>query len=246
LIVEPREQLLHSLKPPLGLGLMCKPPRAGASKTRLAASIGAAKAAALSRAFLEDCAATCLAAAELALLAPTAFYRPDDAGDEIRALLGSRWRPVFCDAGELGATMLAALAALLEETPEGAIIMGADIPLITPQAIMAAAQALRTGHERSIVITPSIDGGYCLIGIRSVAAAAPLFAPMPWSTSQVFEETMARAARAKLDVGVMPPERDIDDQADLAWLEAEFRRQALGAKATRAALATLSGQAESP
>lgn len=40
----------------IGLGLMCKPPRPGVTKTRLAAAIGPEAAATLSQAFLEDCA----------------------------------------------------------------------------------------------------------------------------------------------------------------------------------------------
>ena len=60
----------------IGLGLMCKPPRPGATKTRLARSVGSAQAARLSRAFLIDCASTARDAADRAGLATVAFYRP--------------------------------------------------------------------------------------------------------------------------------------------------------------------------
>jgi uncharacterized protein len=228
---------------------MCKAPRSGSSKTRLSAALGADAAAALSRAFLEDCAGAGLAAARQSQAVAMAFYRPADAQEEIMALLGSGWTCAFCDHGDLGATMLAALGALLAKAADGAIIMGADIPLITPADILSAARALRAGGARRVVIIPSVDGGYCLIGIRSIAAAAPLFEPMAWSTPQVLRETLRRARQAKLDVTVLPPQRDIDDLADLDWLQAELRRQAdearqtgataLGAAATRAALARL-------
>lgn len=223
----------------LGLGLMCKPPRPGTSKTRLATSIGDEAAAALSRAFLQDSARACRRAAAAQGLATTAFYRPADAGEEIEALLGPGWSPQFCDHGDLGATMLAALAALLGITPGGAMIMGADIPLITPAEIEAAAQVLLQGHARSVVIIPSVDGGYSLIGITCAEAAAPLFAPMPWSTPDVLVQTLARAEAAGLEVTLMPPQRDIDDQADLDWLRATLPTQKDGAEATRAALARL-------
>lgn len=231
---------------PLGLGLMCKPPRPGTSKTRLAASVGHEAAAALSRAFLLDCAAACRRAAAAQGLATTAFYRPADAHEEMKTLLGPGWLPQFCDHGDLGATMLAALAALLRNTPAGAMIMGADIPLITPAEIAAAAQVLRQGHARSVVIIPSVDGGYSLIGTGCAEAAAPLFAPLLWSTPDVLSQTLARAEAAGLEVTLMTPQRDIDDQEDLDWLRTTLPERKEGAEATRAALARLASPETRP
>jgi rSAM/selenodomain-associated transferase 1 len=224
---------------PIGLGLMCKPPRPGATKTRLAATIGAAAAARLSRAFLEDCAGAALAAAGSSRLEPVAFYRPADAAAELGAVLGPAWLLQHADAGDLGATMLDALRRLLLRCPGGAMVMGADMPMIAAGAIAAAARILRQGDERSVVIIPSDDGGYCLIGVRSAAAAAPLFAPMVWSTSGVLEETLRRAQHAGLDPHLLPAERDIDEAADLDWLRAELGRVAGLAPATRRALASV-------
>ncbi|OYX02165.1 MAG: hypothetical protein B7Z14_04145, partial [Bosea sp. 32-68-6] len=170
---------------PIGFGLMCKPPRPGAAKTRLAAAIGPDRAARLARAFLEDCAAAAVAAARLQRLDRAAFFRPADAATEIGAILGPGWPLEFADAGDLGGTMRDVLARLLQRCPGGAIIMGADVPLITGEVIAASARSLREGDGRRIVLIPSEDGGYCLIGLRSLQAAAALFDPMPWSTSAV-------------------------------------------------------------
>jgi rSAM/selenodomain-associated transferase 1 len=226
----------------IGLGLMCKPPRPGATKTRLAAGIGSFAAARLSGAFLQDCAATALAATGRCGLDPIAFYRPADAGEELVAILGPRWRVVCADSGELGATMLDVLRVLLARYPAGAMVMGADMPLITVEAIAAAALALREGDERSVAIIPSNDGGYCLIGVRSVTATAPLFAPMAWSTATVLDETLRRARHHGLAVTLLPPQHDIDELADLDWLKRELHTQPEAAPATRAALASLDGE----
>lgn len=225
----------------LGLGLMCKPPRPGTTKTRLAASVGATRAARLSRAFLQDCAQAALEAADLFQLKAMAFYRPADAGHEVAEVLGPRWPLVHADAGELGATMLDVLRQLLESCPAGAMIMGADVPLISGTDIVQAARCLRQGDERSLVIIPSVDGGYCLIGARSAQIAAPLFAPMAWSTSTVLDETLARAALTGLEATVLPPQRDIDDINDLEWLRDRLRTIPHGASATRLALAAMTG-----
>lgn len=228
---------------PIGLGLMCKPPRPGTTKTRLAASIGPAAAARLSRAFLQDCAATARDAAEDCRLVPTAFYRPAGAAGELAPILGPRWPLVFADAGDLGATMLDVLGQLLARCPAGAMVMGADVPTIGREAIATAARSLRDGSERGVTIVPSIDGGYCLIGIRSLEATAPLFAPMAWSTPGVLDETVRRADRHGLDVTVLQAQRDIDEAGDLAWLRRELAARPDIAPASRAALASIDGGA---
>lgn len=225
---------------PIGFGLMCKPPRPGAAKTRLAAAIGPHKAARLARAFLEDCAAAAVAAARLQRLDLAAFFRPADAASEIGAILGPGWPLEFADAGDLGTTMHDVLARLLQRCPGGAIIMGADVPLITGEVIAASARSLGEDDDRRIVLVPSVDGGYCLIGVRSLEAAAPLFDSMPWSTSDVLRETLIRAEAARLTVHMLPPQRDIDEAVDLDWLLSSLASGSAGAAFTRAALAGMS------
>lgn len=231
--------LMTSPLSPLGLGLMCKPPRPGATKTRLAASLGTSHAARLSRAFLQDCAHAALEAADLCQLKTMAFYRPADGAHELGEVLGPDWPLVHADAGDLGETMLNILRQLQGNCPAGALVMGADLPLISAADIAQAARCLREGDARSVVTIPSVDGGYCLIGVRSVDAAAPLFAPMAWSTSSVLDETLARAAASGLKPTVLPPQRDIDDINDLHWLRHKLKTVSHGAPATRAALAAL-------
>lgn len=227
------------IEPPLGLGLMCKPPRPGATKTRLAASIGAHAAERLSGAFLKDCAAAALGAAQAGGLETMAFFRPADAGEELSALLGPRWPVAYADAGDLGATMLQVLRLQLARCPAGAMVMGADMPLITPRAILAAARGLRLGDAGRVAIIPSRDGGYCLIGVRSADRAAPLFARMTWSTPDVLDETLRRARDNGLTAEVLQPERDIDEVADLDWLRHELQADPRAAPATWAALLSL-------
>jgi glycosyltransferase A (GT-A) superfamily protein (DUF2064 family) len=221
----------------LGFGLMCKPPRPGATKTRLARAVGARVAAQLSQAFLEDCARSARQAARTVPLGTMAFHRPADAADELGAILGPEWELAHADRGDLGATMLDALGRLLARWPCGAMIMAADVPLIDPGTIAAAARVLRDGSERSVAIVPSLDGGYCLIGVRSAAAAAPLFAPMAWGGADVLGGTLERAEIFGLSATLLPAQRDIDDGQDLAWLRAEIEARPEAAPATHRALA---------
>jgi hypothetical protein len=219
----------------IGIGLMCKPPRPGASKTRLAATLGATAAAALARAFLIDTAATITDVARADGLVRKAFFRPSDAGAEIRDIIGPEWPLAVCDAGDLGASMREALEDLLIEAPAGAIVIGADLPDLPASAIARAAAALRAGDARTVVAGPTADGGYYLIGLKDMRAA-PLLAPMAWSTPTVMAETRRRAAAHDLHLVEIEPWHDIDEAADLARIASAPRG---AASATRAALGVL-------
>lgn len=227
----------HEL-PAIGIGLMCKPPRAGVSKTRLAKSIGSINAAKLARAFLQDTAHTIQTVGLNIVRHRIAFYRPEDASNEIADIIGEGWIRVFCDAGDLGASMFEALEKLLEEAPGGAILLGADLPTLPQGYIEEAMALLGKAADHAVVLGPSFDGGYYLIGIRS-ALAAPLFEPMPWSTPQVLSETLRRASDHGLVVHTLPIWRDIDDENDLDWLIASLKASEGNAPATRAALSAI-------
>ncbi len=233
-------------EPRIGLGLMCKPPRPGATKTRLARSIGAIAAARLSRALLEDAARAARDAAAKAGVATVAFYRPADAAGELGAILGPDWDLIHADHGDLGATMREALAQILARCPDGALLMGADVPLIDGAAIVAAAGILHHGSARDVAVIPSPDGGYCLIGVRCAAITAPLFAPMAWGGPDVMAQTLRRADAHGLTLRLLPPQRDIDDADDLAWLACELAAKPEAAPATRAALAGLATTRSGP
>lgn len=227
----------------IGLGLMCKPPRPGTSKTRLAASIGPDAAARLSRAFLEDCARSAGEAAAIARLVTRAFIRPEDGRQELAAILGPDWPLTYADAGDLGTTMIEVLEELLAECPAGAMIMGADMPLMGKGTLVEAAEALRAIGPDGVVIVPSADGGYCLLGVRSLAAARALCAPMTWSTPTVLAETCRRADEAGLAIRTLAVQRDIDELADLDWLKTELDRDATVAPSTRRAINELATRA---
>lgn len=223
----------------LGFGLMCKLPRPGLAKTRLVPAVGAVAAARIARVMLEDCALTALAAAETCALDPVAFYRPAGAEGGLRDILGERWHLACSDLGDLGASMQHALRVLLQRCPAGALIMGADVPMLQAADIARASAALRSGDARTVVICPSVDGGYCLIGIRCVQRTASLFAPMPWGTADVLTQTRKRAEVAGLRVVLLPQQRDVDEPSDLDWLQTQLAQDATRAPRTARVLADL-------
>jgi uncharacterized protein len=96
--------------------------------------------------------------------------------------------------------------------------------------VATAARALADG-EADVVIGPSDDGGYYLIGLREPRAV--LFEDVPWSTAEVLAVTLARAHGFGLRVHLLPAWFDVDTEADLHRLRDELA--AGGAGPTRTA-----------
>ncbi len=88
---------------------------------------------------------------------------------------------------------------------------------------------LLTRGEADVVIGPSDDGGYYLIGVR--AAQPQLFLDMPWSTSAVLSETLRRADVAGLATACLPTWFDVDTGADLERLRSSLAQLGAGAPA---------------
>ena len=201
------------------IGVMCKPPRIGLSKTRLAAHVGPEMAARLSAAFLQDVGAAIEAAASPARARPYAVYCPADGEGELRRLLPPSFAFMLQHGATLGLSMHLAITELLALGHGGAILVGADLPTLPSQILVEAVEALRE-PSNGAVIGPSPDGGYYLIGLK--AAHGGLFEDIPWSSGGVFGATLDRAEEIGLPVHVLPEWRDVDDGASFAHLRDEL------------------------
>lgn len=223
-----------------GIGLMCKPPRPGVSKTRLAHAIGFNRATELARAFLVDSLANLRAAANDVPAKPYCFFKPLDAEGEMREFAGNDMTLLLQDSGNLGSTMLSALSTILQQCPRGAMLIGADAPTLPIRFIRSAFDRLRENCIDA-VFGPSEDGGYYLVAIKTVAAA-PLFDGINWSTSTVMSETRRRASDCGLQIAEIEKWYDVDDASGLDRLIADISSPDLSlsispARATRSALA---------
>jgi len=202
------------------IGLMCKAPRPGFAKTRLAATLGNARAAALAAAFLAD------SAALAASLGPaTAFFAPDDAADEISAWLPPGMARQPQGQGDLGARMAAAFEHLFGQGGP-ALLMGTDSPDLPPALLEECLEAL-SRHDAAFI--PALDGGYCAVALRG--ATPSLFRDIPWSSDRTLAATLAAGRAAGLRLHTTSPWHDVDEAADLALLRLE------AAPHTRAAMA---------
>jgi uncharacterized protein len=185
----------------------------GEVKTRLAAAMGPEEALAAYEVLVQT------VLANLAALAPVeVHYTPESAADEVRAWVPPRWLLRAQGSGDLGARMDAAFVKAFAGGAERVVLIGSDCPTVTVQDIEDAWAALT---NCDLVLGPAADGGYWLIALRQAQPA--LFQGIPWSTGAVLRETMARAERAGLRVGLLRERADIDTEKDWQQFTRENR-----------------------
>jgi len=196
----------------IAVAIMAKAPWPGAVKTRLCPPLLAAEAAELYRCFLVD---KISAVQALVGARPVVAFTPDEAQAEFAALAPD-FTLVPQRGPDLGARLYATLASLLEAGHPGAIAVDSDTPTLPREFLQQAIDCLsRPGPD--VVLGPTDDGGYYLIGVR--AAHRALFDGVPWSTSAVLEITLRQAAAAGLQTVCMPAWFDVDTPDDLRRLE---------------------------
>ena len=223
-------RLRGGLGRPVAVAIMAKAPLAGAVKTRLCPPLAPAQAAALARCFLLD------KIAHLRTLRgarPVVAFSPADARP-LFITLAPDFGLVAQRGPDLGARLAAALGDLLADGHAGAIAVDSDTPSL-PTAFLQMAVDRLGDPAVDVVLGPSEDGGYYLIGMKRVHDA--LFTAMPWSTPRVLAETERRARAAGLALARLPGWFDVDTAADLGRLRASLARgEGAPAPATRALL----------
>jgi uncharacterized protein len=192
------------------IGIVCKAPQPGHSKTRLAMAIGADAASELSACFLRDVAAAIEAVPEALGRRGYGVYAPAGAEDIMRQLLPGEFG-LLLQAGDDLALLLAGHDCVL--------LVNGDSPTLPPRLLMQAIEALREPGDR-VVLGPASDGGYYLIGLKH--PHQQLFANIAWGTETVARSTRRRAAEIGLETALLPEWYDVDDIQTLCWLQDEL------------------------
>ena len=181
-----------------------KAARAGAVKTRLAKSIGAAAAVAAYRQLVET-----LLNQLRGLSGVEVCFSPDDAAGEVQRWLDESWHSQPQGDGDLGQRLQAAFQRAFDAGAKRVAIIGSDCPAIRVEDIREAWSGLQT-HD--VVLGPATDGGYWLVGLRQIQPG--LFRGVHWSTDTVFTETFQRAQLAGLRVQLLRELADVDTEAE--------------------------------
>ena len=194
---------------------MTKAPRPGQVKTRLTPPLTPEEAAALNVCFLRD---TLSAISETALSGgaqSVAVYTPAGAEEEFINILPAHCEMVLQRGDHLGERLINATEDLFRVGFEAICLINSDSPTVPASAYAQAVRLLAEPDDR-LVLGPSDDGGYYLIGLKRMHRR--VFEDIAWSTENVFEQTRARAEEIGLHLELLPTWYDVDDRASLCRL----------------------------
>ena len=198
------------------LAIMAKAPRVGRVKTRLSPPLTLEQTAALNIQFLRD---TAEHLADVSCGAGLISYTP--VGDEslFDGILPEPFALIPQRGDGFGERLLAAAEDILAIGYGAVCLIDSDSPTVPRAAYEQAVEALLAPGDR-IVLGPSNDGGYYLIGLNR--AHREPFERIRWSTEHVLAETLEKCGQAGLEVVLLPTWYDVDDAATLDLLKAEL------------------------
>ncbi len=208
------------------LAIVCKAPRPGQAKTRLAPPLTFEEAASLAGAFLLDTVALGLSLSWDSVV----VMHPREDGALLRPMLPRGVQVCQQRQAGLGAALREAFERCFKQGHQRVVLIDSDSPTLPLSILRDACAGL---EEHDLAIGPSADGGYYLLGMRE--PRLQLFDGIAWSTSSVYAQTLERAAGLK--VLSLDEWYDVDTAEDLARLEADLAHQpATTAPNTRAVM----------
>ncbi len=221
---------------PETLIIFAKQPDPRTTKRRLSPPLDREEATGLYACFLED---TLAVARQVHGVRRIVAYDPPTAEAYFRALAPEFGR-MPQTGSDLGERMHQALAAAFAQGCPRAILIGSDLPHLPAEVIELGFKRLSQGAE--VVLGPSSDGGYYLVGLTR---SQPQLFNMPMSTPRVLRQTQDAVEQSGLQLALLPENFDVDTAADLAKLQALLEADAsIPASRTRDWLARPPSQAE--
>ena len=202
-----------------GVAIMAKASAPGRTKTRLVPPLTFEQAAALNTAFLQDVAGNLLLAGSYALIAGYVAFAPAGTEEFFHGTLPSDIGLIDASLPNLGDCLLRTIEEIFARGHASAVVLNSDSPTLPTALLVEAAAALAPPGERA-VLGPSTDGGYYLLGLKT--AHRHLFEEITWGTERVAAQTLERARELKLEVHMLPPWYDVDDEEGLRRLHREL------------------------
>ena len=206
--------MLSSPQPAPSLIVFARYPRFGRVKTRLASSLGDAWTLHVYRAMLLD-------ALDRFGRVPACrrrLFLSECSREEGEALAAeSQSADGFEISLQIGPALgerLSNAVASCSRSPDGFVIVGVDSPTLPLDYLRSAGRLLK---KTPVVIGPSVDGGYYLLGLRE--PRTDLFEGIDWGSNRVLDQTAARLRDA--DYALLPCWYDVDTASDLDRLRAE-------------------------
>ena len=218
------------------LAVMTKAPQAGRVKTRLVPPLTPEEAAELNKCFLRDTAAAISSGcsrssvsdaqkryepdashseAARAQCCGVAVYTPVGAESAYIDILPANFNLLPQRGDGFGDRLYFALEDLFKCGFASVCLIDSDSPTVPAENFAEAVELLGRREDR-VVLGPSDDGGYYLIGVKK--PHRHLFEQIDWSTDRVLNQTIQRATEIGLEHKLLPSGYDVDDDASLRRL----------------------------
>ena len=210
------------------LVIMAKAPKPGMVKTRLSQSLPSPAVTTLYRCLLEDT----IALAKSLTTIQVAVMCPESDKEELAKLLGNAVQIVAQNGEGLAAGLTSVFRHFTAPGGQHVIAFNSDSPHLPPSVLRNAFEILAT-HD--VVIGPTHDGGYYLVGAK--AAHPSLFEGDGMGTTTALDRLLMRTNSLKLSTGFTEPFYDIDVAEDLMQIARELRLAPARAPRTAAWLA---------
>ena len=196
------------------LVIMAKAPRLGEVKTRLTPSLSHTAVTAFYCCLLDDTLALARSLSDVEV----AIMCPDSDVNELAQLAGNEASVVAQKGEGLAAGLTSVFAHFAEGHQRRTIAFNTDSPHL-PRSVLEDAFETLAAHD--VVVGPTHDGGYYLVGAN--ASHPALFAGDGMGTSSALERLLSSARDLELSVGFADPFYDIDVADDLTRLAEELR-----------------------
>ena len=188
--------------------IFARNPQLGQVKSRLARTVGPDKALHIYRLLLDKTCQVALDSNSDKMVYYSDRIEQEDIWDS------QIFRKAVQSNGDLGIRMLNAFHRAFEDGYDKAVIIGTDCFELSPQIINTAFEQL---NKSDIVIGPALDGGYYLLGMKTLHSE--VFINKNWSTPSVLRDTLRDIRKLGLKPRLLPLLNDVDAEEDLNGLE---------------------------
>lgn len=195
--------------------LFTRVPIPGKTKTRLMPFLSGEECAKIHTCFVKDIYAKAKEVAADIFV----FYTPKDEQMILKKELDDKavFLPQYGD--DLGERMKNAIGICLRMGYKKVILIGTDIPQIHPETLTDAFESL---DSKDIVIHPTFDGGYYLIGMKREHES--IWKIERYGTNTVIYDTLQHMRRERLSTAVGQMYYDVDDKEDLLHLYSDINK----------------------
>jgi rSAM/selenodomain-associated transferase 1 len=206
------------------LAVMTKAPQAGRVKTRLVPPLTPEEAAELNKCFLRDTAGAISSACsrrpvsdegKTERASAIAVYTPVGAESVYTDILPADFSLLPQRGDKFGERLYFAVEDLFKCGFDSVCLIDSDSPTVPAENFAQAFELLSASEDR-VVLGPSDDGGYYLIGVKK--PHRHLFEQIDWSTERVLNQTIQRANEIGLEAKLLPTGYDVDGDASLRRL----------------------------